>query len=154
MVQRFKENWSTLCSKASVPWVVGSWRRGVRNTIHFNGDSTKHRTFVSEIILSANQLRMYGAVANWCQQFGLDRGKNWGRTQFVLWDKKMLDGVYPLEEVQLLVSPSDNRILVNRMREKHFELRNTVPVEKSGPHSDVPIESQKRTELHHAKPMG
>ena len=65
----------TLCWKASVLWVVESWKgRRVKITIHFNGESS-NTELLFRTIHSVNQLSIYGAVTNWCEQFRLDRGR-------------------------------------------------------------------------------
>ena len=40
------------------------------DTIHFNADAS-NTTLLFRIIHSVNQLSSYGAVSNWCEQFGL-----------------------------------------------------------------------------------
>ena len=71
------------------------------NIIHFNGDSS-NAELLFRIMHPVNQLSVYGAVANWCQQFGLTEEEK-GRIKLSV-DKKILTSI-PLEEVQLLVSP-------------------------------------------------
>ena len=41
-----------------------------KETIHFNADAS-NTELIFRIIHSVNQLSMYGAVSNWCEEFGL-----------------------------------------------------------------------------------
>ena len=60
-----------------------------------------------QTVHSVNQLSVYGAVANWCNQVGLtEEGK--GRVGIPV-DNKILTMV-ELEEVGLLVSPPDTTV--------------------------------------------
>ena len=43
---------------------------------HFNGDSM-NTELLFQTIHSVNQLSVYGAVVNWCYQFGFDRRREW-----------------------------------------------------------------------------
>ena len=45
-----------------------------RDIIHFNADASKTE-LLFRIIHSVNQLSIYGAVSNWCEQFGLTEKK-------------------------------------------------------------------------------
>ena len=99
MVQQFKET-GHLVFKG-----ISGLSRGIlkqkegQSTIHFNGATNTELLF--QTIHSVNQLSIYGAVANWCHQFGLtEEGK--GRAYFSV-DNKMLTSLQP-KEVQLLVS--------------------------------------------------
>ena len=67
-----------------------------------------------QTIYSVNQLSVYGAVANWCYQFGSTEEEK-GRVNFFV-DSKMLTKLKP-EEVRLLVSPP-KRATGNRMPER------------------------------------
>ena len=57
-----------------------------------------------QTVRSVNQLSVYGAVANWCYQFGSTEDEK-GRASTTV-DNKMLTKLKP-EEVQLLVSSSE-----------------------------------------------
>ena len=81
-------------------------------TIHFNEDSS-NTELLFQRIHSVNQLSIYGAVANWCHQFGLTEEEK-GLANFSV-DNKMLTSLQP-EEVHLLVSPP-TLAPGNRMRE-------------------------------------
>ena len=73
-------------SKALVLGVVESWTgRKVKETIHFNGDSS-NTELLFRISHSVNQLRQKGAVANWCEQFGSQR-KERNEKIWDLWTK-------------------------------------------------------------------
>ena len=69
VVPRFKET-GHLVFKS-----ISALSRGIlkkkkgKSTIHFNGDSMNAELLV-QTHHSANQLSVYGAVANWCHQFG------------------------------------------------------------------------------------
>ena len=67
-----------------------------RETVRFNGDS-RNTELVLQTFHCATQLSIYGAVANWCQQFGLTEEEK-GRVNLSV-DKKILT------RVQLLVFP-------------------------------------------------
>ena len=45
-------------------------RKKNRDTIHFNADSA-NTELLFRTIHSANQLSIFGAVSNWCEEFGL-----------------------------------------------------------------------------------
>ena len=69
MVQNFKE------TKHPVLTSISALNRGIlrmikgKSSIHFNAESTNSE-LLFRIIFSANQLSVYGAVANWCYQCG------------------------------------------------------------------------------------
>ena len=91
-------------------------------TIHFNGDST-NTELLFQTINSVNHLSIiYGAVADWCQQFGLAEEEK-GRVHLSV-EKSILTSV-PLDEVQLLVSPP-TKPSGNSFTRKHFESRSNV----------------------------
>ena len=74
-------------------------------------------TVISIHFITPNQLSIYGAVANWCHQFGLPEEEK-GRAHSSV-DNKMLTSVQP-EEVQLKVSPAsmtpgNRRLTTNKM---------------------------------------
>ena len=77
MVQRFKETGHPVFKSTS------AWSRGIlkqrkgRRTVHFNGDSMNTELLV-QTIHSVHQLSNYGAVANWCDQFGLTEKEKGG----------------------------------------------------------------------------
>ena len=90
-----------------------------KSTIHCNGDSLSTE-FLFQTIHSVNQLSVYGAVANWCHQFGLTEEEK-GRVSTPV-DNKISTKLKP-EEVQLLVSPPNKQLKTGC--EKTFELRRT-----------------------------
>ena len=69
MVERFKDTGPEFKS-------ISASSRGIlklknnRDTIHFNADAS-NTELLFQIIHSVNQLSIYGAVSNWCEQFGL-----------------------------------------------------------------------------------
>ena len=69
MVQRFKVAGHPVFKSMSA--LSRGVRRRIkgRETIHFNADAWNTKFF--RIIHSANQLSIYGAVSNWCEEFGL-----------------------------------------------------------------------------------
>ena len=79
-------------------------------SIHFTADQDTVDT-IYRIILSVNQFSVYGAVANWCYQFGLTEEE--GRDA-ILVDNNILTVVEP-EEVELMVS-LPTQALGNRMQ--------------------------------------
>ena len=70
MVQNFKETMHRVLTS------ISALNRGIlrmikgKSSIHFNAESTNSE-LLFRIIFSANQLSVYGAVANWCSQCGL-----------------------------------------------------------------------------------
>ena len=80
-------------------------KKNNRDTMHFNADAsnTEH---LFRIIHSVNMLSIYGAVSNWCEQFGLteeqkEQKRPLGRKESVT--KGVLSSVNS-QEVKLLVS--------------------------------------------------
>ena len=115
MVQRFRET-GLLVFKSISALSRGSLKQKKgKNTVHFNGDST-NTELLFQTIHSVNQLSIYGAVANWCHQFGLTEKKK-GRVATPA-DEKILTMVQPEEwNCRCLFRPrrlETGRILVNR----------------------------------------
>ena len=87
MVQRFKETGHPVFKS------ISALSRGIlkqkkgKNTTHFDEDSTNTEPLF-QTIHSVNQLSIYGAVANWCHQFGLTEEEK-GRVNLPM-DNKML----------------------------------------------------------------
>ena len=81
MVQRFKETGHLVFkSTSALSRGILKQRKG-RCTIHINGD-LKNTELLFQTVHSVNQLSVYGAVANWCYQFGLtekENEKKWNR---------------------------------------------------------------------------
>ena len=70
MVERFKDTGHPVFKSISALSRGILKKKSNRDTIHFNADaSTTELLF--RIIHSVNQLSIYGAVSNWCEQFGL-----------------------------------------------------------------------------------
>ena len=101
---------------------ISALRRGIlkkkngRDTIHFNADaSNTELTFRN--IHSVSQLSIHGAVANWCEQFGLteeEAGKERQKESVI---KGVLTSVKS-QEVKLLVS-RPKRVSGSSLREKN-----------------------------------
>ena len=70
VVERFKDTGHPVFKS------ISTWSRGIlkkkndRDTIHFNADAL-NTELLFRIIHSVNQLSIYGAALNWCEQFGL-----------------------------------------------------------------------------------
>ena len=70
MVERFKDTGHPAFKS------IGAWSRGIlkkktgRDTIHFSADAS-NTELLFRIIPSVNQLSIYGAVTDRCEQFGL-----------------------------------------------------------------------------------
>ena len=69
MVQRFKETGHPLLKSISA-LSRGILKNKGKDTTLFNSDCT-NTELLFQTIHSVNQLSIYGAVANWCQQFGM-----------------------------------------------------------------------------------
>ena len=70
MVERFEESGHAVFKSVS-PLARGILRRkNNKETIHFTADASNTKLFY-RTIHSANQLSIYGAVAGWCEEFGL-----------------------------------------------------------------------------------
>ena len=97
-----------------------SWKN---NTIHFNADASNTELFFQKIH-SANQLSIYGAVSNWCEEFGEWERADFGK-RFVAKENEQLLKNVKLQEVNSLVQTprSDDPASGNRLREclQNFE---------------------------------
>ena len=113
MEQRFKET-GLLVFKSISALSRGllKQKRG-KSSIHFTGDS-RNTELLFQTVHSVNQLGVYGAVTDWCYQFGLTEEEK-GRASASV-DNKILTKLKP-EEVQLLVSPP-TRATGNTMQER------------------------------------
>ena len=97
MVQRFKETGHPVFKSISALSRGILMQKKGKTSIHFNVDSMNTQ-FLFQTIHSVNQFSFYGAVANWCHQFGsTEEGK--GRTTTAV-DNKILTKL-KTEEVQL-----------------------------------------------------
>ena len=82
---------------------ISAMSRGIlKETIHFNGGSS-NTEILFRINHPVNQLSIYGAVANWREQFGLTKEEK-GREKLRSVNKNVWTSVNS-QEVQLLVSP-------------------------------------------------
>ena len=111
MVQRFKETGHPVFSSISTLSRGIQKKKKGRCTIHFSGDSPNTELWF-QTFHYVNQLSIYGAMPNWCQQFGLTE-KEKGRVNLSV-DKKILASVPP-EKVQHLVSPPGNSLRENNL---------------------------------------
>ena len=120
MVQRFKETSRPVFTSAS------ALSRGIlrtlkgKETIHFNADAS-NTELLFRIIHSMNQLKINGAVSNWCEQFGftedeMGQERTLGKREPV--NKGTLKCVNS-QEVNLFVS-SPRLASGNNLREKTF----------------------------------
>ena len=98
MFKSISENPIILCSKAPVLSSRGILKG--KKGKDFNG-AFSNTELLFRIIHSVNQLTIYGAAANWCEQFDLTEEEK-GRTSVSV-DNKILTSV-PREEVQFSVS--------------------------------------------------
>ena len=111
MVQRFKETGHlAFKSTSALDRGILKHKRG-KNTINFNGDPVNTEPLF-QTVHSVNRLSVYGAVTDWCYQFGLtDEEKE---QVVILVDNKNLTMLEP-QEVEMLVSPP-NLALGNKMQ--------------------------------------
>ena len=71
MVERFKETGHPVVKSISASSRGILKRKNDRDTIFFNADAS-NTELLYRTIHSANQLSIYGAVSNWCEEFGLN----------------------------------------------------------------------------------
>ena len=108
--------------------IISALARGIltrnnnRETIHFTADASNTKSFF-RTIHSANQLSIHGAVASWCEEFGLkpdETSEKLTKTE----NDQILKEVRP-QEVKLLVQTprNDDPATGNRLREyfQNFE---------------------------------
>ena len=121
MVERFKDTGHPVFKSISALSRGILKKKNVRDTIHFNADAS-NTELLFRIIHSVNQLSIYGAVSNWCEQFGLteeEKGqeRHLGRKEYVT--QSVLSSVNS-QDVKVLVSslrlPSGNRVRRNIFR--------------------------------------
>ena len=84
MVQRFKETGHLVFKSISASSRGVLQQKKGKTSIHFNGDSM-NTELLFQTVHSANQLSVYGAVANWCYEFGSTEDEK-GRTNTVVDD--------------------------------------------------------------------
>ena len=70
MEERFKDTGHPVFERISALRRRILKKKHNKDTIHVNADATKQSSY-SESIHSVKQLSFYGAVSNWCKQFGL-----------------------------------------------------------------------------------
>ena len=81
MVQQIKETDHPVFTSAS------ALNRGIlkmlkgKETIHFNADAS-NTELLFRIIHCVKQLRIYGTVSNWCEQFGLRADERRDKKEF------------------------------------------------------------------------
>ena len=106
LVQRFKETGHQIFTSAS------ALSRGIlrklkgKETIHFNAD-TSNTELLFRIIHSANQLSIYGAVSQRCEEFGLkpeERGPRFADKENSV-NREMLESVGSQEKKSLVFAP-------------------------------------------------
>ena len=69
MVERFKDTGHPVFKSTSALSRGILKRKNNNDTLHFNADAS-NTELLFRIIHSVNQLSIYGAVSNWCEQFG------------------------------------------------------------------------------------
>ena len=74
MVERFKDTGHPVFKSSSALSRGLLKKKNGRGTIHFSADAS-NTELLFRIIHSVNQLNIYGAVSDWCEQFSLDRGR-------------------------------------------------------------------------------
>ena len=82
---------------------TGSWnprKKKNKETIHFNADAS-NTELLYRTIRSTNQLRIFGAVAKWCDDFGLKSDEKHPK---IINDKR-LKVVQPTEVIALVKAP-------------------------------------------------
>ena len=114
MVEQFKDTGHPVLKiiRALSPGILK--KEGGRDTIHFNADAS-NTELLFRIIHSVHQLGMFGAVPNWCEQFGLteeEKGKEKQKESVA----KVVSTYVKSQEVKLLVSPP-KRACGNGLRE-------------------------------------
>ena len=114
---------------------ISDLRRGIlkkkngRDTIHFNADaSNTELTFRN--IHSVSQLSIHGAVANWCEQFGLTEKEEGKERQKESVIKGVLTSVKS-QEVKLLVS-RPKRVSGSSLREKNQDFESLTQGNSQG----------------------
>ena len=111
MVQRFKETGHPVFTSAS------ALSRGIlrklkaKETTHFNAD-VSNTELLFRIIHSVNQFSICGAVANWCEEFGL-----WPTAKENSVSKEILKSVNSQEVNSLVGAPRTGPASGNRLRE-------------------------------------
>ena len=120
------------CSKVFLHWLVESWkRRTTGETIHFNAE-TSNTELLYRTIHSATQLSIYGAVAGWCEDFGVKSHEKPPTTM----NDDLLTEVQPKEVTSLVKVPRNAQSAAgNSLREvqQNFETLGTQ-VWRSGIH--------------------
>ena len=123
MVKRFMESGHPVFiheHQCFASW--NSEKENNRDTIHFTADAS-NTEFSYRTIHSANQLSIYGAVAGWCEEFGLkldETSESLTKTE----NEKILKEVRPQEVNSLVQTPrNEERATGNRLRElsQNFE---------------------------------
>ena len=74
MVERFQDTGHPVFKSSSALSRGLLKKKNGRDTIHFKADAS-NTELLFRIIQSVNQLNIYGAVSDWCEQFSLDRGR-------------------------------------------------------------------------------
>ena len=103
MIQRFKETGHPVftCASASSRGILRTLKG--KGTMHFNAD-TSNTELLFWTLRSVNRLSIYGAVSNWCEQFGLTEEEKGQEKPQESVTKDALTCVKS-QEVKLLASP-------------------------------------------------
>ena len=102
MVERFKDTGHPVFRSIGAFSCEILKKKNGRDTIHFNTDAS-NTELLFRIIHSVNQLSIYGAVSNWCEQFGRTEEEKGQEKQKESVTKDVLTCVKS-QEVKLLVS--------------------------------------------------
>ena len=101
-MERFEESGHPVFNSVS-PLARGFLRRkNNKETIHFTAEASITE-LLNQTIHSANQLSIYGAVASWCEKFGLKPDEKPPKTL----NDNMLKGVQPKEVTSLVKAPKN-----------------------------------------------
>ena len=119
MVKRFKESGHPVFKSISALSRGILKRKNNRDTIHFNADAS-NTELLFRTIHSANQLSIHGAVARWCEEFGLKPNeRELTSERFTTKEiEQILKELKPQEVNSLVHSPrNDDPASGNRLRE-------------------------------------
>ena len=120
MVEQFEESGHPVFRGVS-PLARILRKKNNKETIHFNADAL-NTELLYRTIHSANQLSVYGAVARWCEDFGMMSDETHPKTK----KDKILKEVQPKEVISWVKAPRNAQPAAgNSLREVPTELRNT-----------------------------
>ena len=109
-------------SRVSVLWIVEFWKRSITETLYTFMADASNTELLFRIIHSLNRLSIYGALSNWCEQFGQteeEKGQDKPRGKKESVTKSVLTSVKS-QEVNLLVCsprPASGRSLWDKIKD-------------------------------------